>query len=136
MNDSEYYQGFSEEKQKEHEQYIREQYGDEPLNTSIQRWGSLSPADKQALIARGNQLHRDIAAKMDLGFASPEVQALIQKHREHLNFFYEVTLERYEGLGHMYNQDPAFQATYEAVRPGMAAFMEQAIQYYVKHAQK
>lgn len=132
MTNEEYYQGFDEEQQKEYEQYIRERYGDEPLNTSIKRWAKLTPAEKQAFLEKLNYLHQDIAAKMDKGAGSPEIQALIQKYREQLSFFYDITLERYEALGHMYNANPEFKANYESVRPGMAAFMEKAIEHYVE----
>lgn len=136
MADQDYYQGFNEAKQKEYEAYIHERYGDEPLNTSVQRWGSLSPAEKKAFLERGNRLHQDIAAAMDKGYDSPEIQALMARFRQHYSFFYDISVERFEALGHMYNQNPEFQANFESVRPGLAAFLEQAISYYVAHTKE
>ena len=67
-----------------------------------------------------------------LDIDNPEVMELMRQYWENMQFFYDVSLERFEQLGHMYNQDPAFQATYEAVKPGLAAFMEKAITYFVE----
>lgn len=130
MSKKDYYAGFDEARQKKHEETIRQRYGDEPLNTSVKRWNDLTREEKNAFLERGNRIHQELAAQMDKGPQSPEVQALIQQFREHYNFFYDITIERFEGLGHMYNQNPDFQATYENIRPGMAAFMEEAVVYY------
>ncbi len=67
MNDKDYYAGFDEARQQEYAQYVREQWGDEPLNTSLKRWKDLNAAEQKALLARGNQLHQQIAAWMDQG---------------------------------------------------------------------
>lgn len=136
MSDKDLYQGFSEEKQKEYEKEIREKYGDEPLNTSIRNWNSLSKAEQKEKIAQGNELHQRIANAMQQGHDSPQVQQLIEEYFKHMQFFYPVSLERFADLGHMYNQDPAFKATYEAVKPGLAHFMELAIEVFVKQHKK
>jgi len=132
MADHELYAGFSEEKQREYEKEIRENYGNEPLETSIRNWNSLTKQQQKEKIAQGKQLHQKIAAAMPLGYADPQVMALIRQHFTDMQFFYKVNLERYEALGHMYNDDPRFRATYEAVAPGLAAFMEKAIEHFVK----
>jgi DNA-binding transcriptional MerR regulator len=131
MQDKDLYLGFSEEKQKEYEKEVQEKYGDEPLNISIKRWNSLTKEQQKEMIAKGNQFHHKIADAMPLGFDSPEVMELMRQYWENMQFFYAVSLEHFERLGHMYNQDPAFQATYETVKPGLAAFMEKAITYFV-----
>ncbi|MHB8805984.1 MAG: MerR family transcriptional regulator [Anaerolineaceae bacterium] len=132
MQDEDLYMGFSEEKQKEYEKEVREKYGDKPLDTSIKRWNSLTKNQQKELIVNGNRFHHKIADAMPLGIDNPEVMELMRQYWENMQFFYDVSLERFEQLGHMYNQDPAFQATYEAVKPGLAAFMEKAITYFVK----
>jgi len=136
MSNNEYYEGFSEEKQKEYEQYVRQRWGDDTYESSARRWNALSAAEKKAYGARGDALNRALAASMDKGYQDPEVQALIGKYREHLGFFYDVTLEIYEGLGHGYNQHPDFIAFYDRYAPGLAAFMEQAISYYCQQNRK
>ncbi len=136
MSKKEYYEGFSEEKQKEYEQYVRQRWGDEKVESSTRRWAALTDEEKKAYGARGDALHKALAASMSKGPQHPEVQALIQQYREHLSFFYDVTPEIFEGLGHGYNQHPDFIAFYEQYAPGMAKFMEEAITYYVEKSEK
>lgn len=130
------FRGYDASKQKEYEQYIREQYGSDQVDTSVKRWAAMTDAEKKAYGERGNQLHSEIVANMAKGHQSPEIQVLMGRYRQHLSFFYDVTLDIYEGLGHGYNADPDFQAFYEAIHPGLAAFMEQAITYYVEQERK
>lgn len=132
MSEKEYYEGFSAEKQKEYEQYARQRWGDETYESSARRWDALSDAEKKAYGARGDALNKALAASMGKGPRHPDVQTLIGQYREHLDFFYDVTLDIYEGLGHGYNQHPDFIAFYERYAPGLAEFLEQAITYYVE----
>lgn len=136
MSNQEYYEGFSEEKQKEYEQYIRQRWGDESYESSARRWNALSAEEKKAYGERGDALNRALAARMEKDYQDPEVQTLIEQYRAHLCFFYDVTLEIFEGLGHGYNQHPDFIAFYDAYKPGLSAFMEQAITYYCQQHPK
>jgi DNA-binding transcriptional MerR regulator len=136
MSNKEYYQGFSEEKQKEYEQYVRQRWGDDSYESSARKWSALTAEEKKAYGTRGDALNRALAASMAKGHQNPEVQTLIGQYRQHLSFFYEVTLEIYEGLGHGYNQHPDFIAFYDGYAPGLAAFMEQAIEYYCQQHKK
>jgi MerR family transcriptional regulator, thiopeptide resistance regulator len=135
MSNKEYYDGFTEEKQKEYEQYARRRWGDETYESSARRWNALSAEEKKAYGARGDALIRALAANMEKGYQDSGVQALIGQYRAHQSFFYEVTLEIFEGLGHGYNQHPDFIAFYDAYKPGLAAFMEQAITFYCQQNQ-
>ena len=136
MSKKEYYEGFSEAKQKEYEQYVRQRWGNETYESSAKRWADLSDAEKKAYGARGDALNKALAASMDKDPRDPAVQALIEQYREHLSFFYDVTLDIYEGLGHGYNQHPDFIAFYDQYAPGLAAFLEQAITAYVEEKRK
>jgi len=98
----------------------------------MQNWNSLTKQQQQEKMAQGKLLHQKIAHAMSLGYDNPQVMTLIRQHFTDMQFFYEVSLERYEALGHLYNADPRFRATYETVAPGLAAFMEKAISHFVK----
>ena len=52
-----------------------------------------------------------------------------EEHRQHISrWFYECSYEIHRGLGQMYVDDPRFRATYEKVAPGLAAYLNEAIQ--------
>lgn len=63
--------------------------------------------------------------------AAPEAKEamdLAEEHRQQIcSFYYRCSYEIHTGLGEMYVADERFTATYEAVRPGMAAYLRDAI---------
>lgn len=133
MSQKDFYSGFDEEQQKEHEQEARRRWGHEQVDESSKRWGSYSREQKNAILAENNEITLGLAAAMEQGYASPQAQAWVDRWYKAINaHFYTCSLEVFEALGHGYVEDPAFAATYEAIRPGMAAFMEQAMTYYCR----
>ena len=74
-----------------------------------------------------------VVANMDNSPESPEVQYWIGRWHQSINKnFYECSLEIFEALGHGYVEDPQFNAFYEKIQPGLAAFMDKAMTYYCK----
>jgi hypothetical protein len=52
-----------------------------------------------------------------------------EEHRQHINrWFYDCSPEIHVGLGQMYVDDPRFSATYEGIAPGLASYLNEAIQ--------
>ncbi len=130
MSKKDFYKGFDEEKQKQYEQQVRQRYGDEAM-ARTKPWNAYTPEQKNDILAEGHENHMGIADNMDKGYDSPEVQYWIGRWHKMINtYFYECSLEIFESLGHGYTQDPEFTATYENIRPGMAAFMEKAMTHY------
>ena len=59
---------------------------------------------------------------------STRAMDLAAAHRAHLErWFYDVPLAMHRGLGDMYLADPRFAAHYDAVEPGLAAYLRDAI---------
>ncbi|WP_446212856.1 MerR family transcriptional regulator [Micromonospora sp. IBSANI012] len=59
---------------------------------------------------------------------SPEAMALAEEHRQLISrWFYDCSYEIHTGLADMYVADPRFTAYYEAIAPGMAAYLNEAI---------
>jgi DNA-binding transcriptional MerR regulator len=133
MEKHEFYQGFSEEKQKEYEEEIRQRYGDKELKQSQQRWGSYDAQQKQAIQEEFDRIVKELRERMGEGHDSPGVQARIKALHAWIGNFYDCTLDVFEGLGHGYNQDPRFREMYETnYGPGVSEFLEEAIVYYCK----
>jgi DNA-binding transcriptional MerR regulator len=132
MSTKDFYSGFDEEQQKTYAEEAERRWG-ESAAQSQQRWNNYSRDEKNAFLARMHEISASLAANMDRPPESAEVQYWIERWHQHIDHYcYTCSLEVFEALGHMYNQDSAFQATYEAIRPGMAAFMEQAMTHYCK----
>jgi DNA-binding transcriptional MerR regulator len=131
MAEREFYQGFSEEKQKEYEEEIRRRYGDKELKQSQERWGSYGPQEKQKIQDEFDRIVKELRDRMGEGHDGPEVQARVKELHAWVGSFYDCTIEVFEGLGHMYNENPDFRMMYEMkYGPGVSAFLEKAIVYY------
>jgi DNA-binding transcriptional MerR regulator len=130
MSKKKIFEGFSEEKQKEYEKQAIEQWGD-GVKESIKLWNSYSEGEKQKIHAEGGAVYTDIAAIMDKGPESPEVQTILPRWHQHLRYFYEPSLEVLRGLGNGYNESPHFNATFTAMHPELPAFLQKAINVYV-----
>jgi len=134
MSKLEFYEGFDEEQQKQRAQQARERYGDEAM-AKTKNWNAYTPEEKNAILAEGHEITTGIAANMDKGAESPEVQYWIGRWHKSINtHFYACSLEIFETLGHGYTTDPEFTAFYEKIRPGMAVFMEKAMTHYCRAA--
>jgi MerR family transcriptional regulator, thiopeptide resistance regulator len=62
MSENEYYEGFSEEKQKEYSQEARQRYGEAMVQESENRWNRLTSEQKAARLAEGDAITRAIVA--------------------------------------------------------------------------
>ncbi len=122
---------FSEEQQKEYDAEAKRRWGNtDAYKESQKRWGSYTVEDKKRIGLEGEAVYRDMVAAMPLGPASPQAQSCVARWRQHLRYFYEPSDEMLLGLADMYNDDPAFAATFMRIHPDLASFMRQAIQRF------
>ena len=132
MSTKDFYNGFDEEQQKQRAEEAAKRWGDS-ARRSQQQWERSSRDEKNAFLGKMHEISAGLAASMDNGYDSPEAQEWVKRWYDFINDeCYPCSLEMFEGLGHMYVEDPAFTETYENVRPGMAAFMEQAMTHFCK----
>ena len=129
MNQSEYFEGWTEEKQPEFEKDIRQKYGEHAMDNVID-WNGYTKEQKAAIIAEGQVNIQAMADLMEQPASSPEVQAVVARWHQHMKYFYDPSIERMRGLGQMYVEDARFMANYEKVRIGLALFMKHAIDAY------
>lgn len=130
MSKKKFFEGFNEEKQAQYEKEVVEQWGDTAAQ-SIALWNSYSEERKADIMLEGSNIYQALAANMDKGPQSPEVQALLVRWHEHLRHFYEPTIEALAGLGAMYHDHPDFNATFTRIDPHLPAFLKEAIAHYV-----
>lgn len=131
MPDEELYDSFKDEEMKEYAQEAKEKWGNtDAYKQSEAKVSKMTKAQMQKLKDDGKKHMQDLAKAMDLPIASPEVQALIKKSHDAVNFFYDCSYEMFRSLGKMYQDDPRYTAYYEKFRPGLAAFVQKAIDFY------
>ena len=136
MAKEELFKGYDPKKQAEYEEEIRQKYGENSLDQTQQRWGSYSKTKQAQVVEEGKQITQNIADNMAKGFEHPDVQHWVKAWHDYMAHFYDCSLEVFEGLGQMYNDDPRYKKTYTEVNPDLPRFMQQAMSYYVQQAKK
>ena len=109
----------------------RERWGNTAaFRQSQERTAKYTERDWAEIKAAGDDLNERLAATLRAGVAAgdPAAMDLAEEHRQQLNrYFYDCGPEFHRGLGDMYVDDPRFTATYDAVTPGLATYLRDAI---------
>lgn len=138
MTAQEKFEGFKQqlinENEKTYGEEIREKYSDTVVDASNQKLKDMDPKtwqQAQVLSAEINKLLKE-------GLASGDIQGelaikLVETHKTWLCLFWPDGLfspEAHCGLAHMYLEDARFKKYYDAVVPGAAKFLHDAIYTY------
>jgi DNA-binding transcriptional MerR regulator len=130
------FEGFSEEEQEKYALEAEQLYDPETVRESNRKWKAYSAAKKEAVMAEGKAVYLDMIAAMPKGASSAEVQALVERWRKHMDYFWTPNLEQLLGLANGYNDDPKFKANFDKMHPQLAEFMREAVTVYVERSNK
>lgn len=136
MSDKAYFEGFSEEEQEKYAAEAEELYGAESVRESNRKWKAYPATKKEAIMAEGQAVYTDMIAAMPKGAASRDVQAIVERWRRHLEYFWTPNLDQLLALVDGYNDDPRFKANFDKMHPALAGFMREAVTIYVANQQK
>lgn len=137
MRDAEMYDGFDPVKQQEHEKYL--------LDTGVitqqqidDSWGKVRDWKKpnwEQFKKEGEQLNQALAnaLKKHLKPEDVQVQALVQRHYDWVNFFWTPTNESYTGLAQMYLDHPDYREFYNKYHPNLVEYLVEAMRVYAAH---
>jgi DNA-binding transcriptional MerR regulator len=127
--------GFERAK-KEYAAEAAEKYG-ETWRESEKRTAGYTEKDWADAMAQAQEIYDALAAVMEKGAASDEAQALVGRWREYISArFYECTPEILRGLGEMYVGDERFTRSIDRTKPGLAAFLHDAIGIYCERVKQ
>jgi len=132
MSNKGLFAGFSEEQQEEYAKQAEQMYDPETVRESNRKWKSYSPEKKQAILDEGKQVYLDMIAAMPKGADSPEVQAIVERWRLHMDYFWTPNLDQLLGLATIYGESPDFKANFDQMHPQLADFMRDAVKVYVE----
>lgn len=121
-----------EKHQEKYAEETRQKYGHtDTYKESQAKTAKYTKDDWSRIMAEAGGIYQKLAALMDRSPADPEVQAVIAEWRAHItNNFYHCTPEIFRGLGDLYVADERFTANIDSVKPGLAAFMREAMHLY------
>ncbi len=113
-----------------YEPEARERWGDEAVDRSTRAWESMSAGERAAHHAEGRAVSEALAEALRAGTPvhDPAVRDLVVRHHAWVSVFWTPTPEAYRGLAATYTDDPRFAATYDAVAPGLAAYLRAAVE--------
>ena len=131
MSEKGLFEGFSEEEQEQYALEAEQLYDAETVRASNRKWKSYSAAKKEAIMAEGKAIYVDMIVAMPRGADSPEVQAIVERWRRHMAYFWTPNLDQLLGLANGYNADPRFKANFDKMNPRLAEFMLEAVKVYV-----
>lgn len=131
MNNDDLFGSFSDDDINRVKAEVKNRWGNtEAYRQSMERTRHWTKEDYKKKVEEGKEFLQLLGKSMDHDYKSDEVQVLIQKQHEQINFYYDCSLEMYKNLADMYISDPRFTKTYEDVRIGLAQFVHDAIYYY------
>jgi len=136
MSEKAYFEGFTEEQQEIYALEAVQMYDPETVRASNRKWKAYSAAKKEAVMAEGKAIYVDMIAAMPKGADSPEVQAIIERWRKHMDYFWTPKLDQLLALANGYNDDPRFKANFDKISPGLAEFMREAVKVYIANNKK
>jgi MerR family transcriptional regulator, thiopeptide resistance regulator len=136
MSEKAYFEGFNEEEQEKYALEAEELYGAEGVRASMKKWKGYSVEQKRRIMEEGSKNYTDMIAAMPKGADSPEAQAVVERWRKHMDYFWTPKLEQLLDLANGYNDDPRFKATFDKIHPQLAEFMREAVKVYVANRQK
>ena len=134
MSNTDLYQGFSAEKQADYEAWLVERYGasmQERLDLSRKAMGKMSEAEQAALVDTLKDIETGLVEGMKRGIdtAAEPVDRMIARHRAWVAVAWDKPCppDAYAGLADMYLSHPDFVARYEALGPGFAVWLTDAM---------
>ena len=131
MDNKQIFSGFTPEEEEKYAREAEEMYDPETVRESNRKWKAYGKEKQQAILAESKDIYIEMIAAMPKGAGAPEVQDLVERWRAHMDYFWTPNLEQLLGLADGYVNDPRFRATYDAMDPKLAEFMNEAVKIYV-----
>jgi MerR family transcriptional regulator, thiopeptide resistance regulator len=132
MSKKQIFAGFTPEEEKKYAAEAEQMYDPETVRASNRKWKAYGKEKQQTILAEGNQIYVEMVAAMPKGADSPAAQALVERWRVHMDYFWTPNLDQLLGLAEMYNTDERFKANYDQLHPKLAEFMREAVKVYVE----
>lgn len=130
ISDKEMYEGFSQNEVDQMRSEAIDNWGEDQVLAAEQKVKEMGRDQWKKVQHQGDDICRRLVTLMDREPSALQVQQEVANYHQHLCTFYEVSQERYRALGNMYVADERFVAHYEKFGPGLATFLNKAIQVF------
>jgi DNA-binding transcriptional MerR regulator len=133
MSNQQYFEGFSDEQQAEYEKEAMQMYDPAVVKASMKKWKGYTATEKQRIGEEGNAVYEGFLRAMPKGADSSEAQAVVERWRRHMEYFWVPNEDQLLGLAEGYNNDPRFKANFDKIDPNLTEFIREAVKVYVKN---
>ena len=136
MTDEEKFEGFKEklisDNERNYGEEIRGKYGDETVDRSNAKLKNMTKEQYAELEALTQELSSTLKAAFEQGDPGSDLaQKACALHKRWLCFYWDhYSKEAHRGVAQMYVDDPRFTAYYDAVAPGCAVFLRDAVRIF------
>ncbi len=127
LRDEEMYEGIKLETATAWRQEARDRWSEDLVASSERKVKAMGKDGLAKVKREGEEIARAFLGAMPSGHESVKTQELCKRQWDWIRNFYEPSAELFAGLGAMYRDDPRFAAQYEALDPGLPAFMASAM---------
>ncbi|WP_409347051.1 MerR family transcriptional regulator [Paenibacillus sp. MBLB4367] len=135
MTNKEKFEGFDFSRNP-YEKEARERWGDQAVDRSNAKIGSMSKTEQEAMGSAMNAIYFKLADLRNGSPESEEAQAAIKEWYDFLNTMGQFPLDAFKGLGQMYVDDARFTQNIDKFGEGLAVFMRDAMAVYADHNRK
>ena len=133
ITDEEMYAGFPREDVPKMKEEVASRWGQDKLDSTENNIRQMSKQQWAGVKQEGEDISLRLSHK---AADSREVQEAVQAHYQYMCQFHAFGEEGYRGLGQMYVNDERFRAHYDQYRPGLADFLNSAIQVFCNNGMK
>lgn len=131
MNGNDLFDSFGDDEMKQYQEEVKQRWGNtDAYKQSLERTKHWTKEDYERIKKEGTVFTKRLADAMGTDVANKEVQDLVAQHHKGIETFYDCSYEMYRKLGELYVSDKRFTAYYDTFRPGLAAWLKEAIDYY------
>lgn len=125
------YEGFDHSR---YEEEARRRWGDRAVDRGNAAWAGLGDEGRAGFLREAQEIGEGLAAAMAAGRPADDdgVQDLVARHHAWCSVFWTPDARSFAALGQGYVDDPRFTATYDAIAPGLAVYLRDAMAIYAR----
>lgn len=138
MSDQEKFEGFKQklidDNERQYGAEARGKYGDEAVDRSNRNLKNMSAEDYERIQKLEQHMFEALERGMQAGDpAGEDGQQAAELHKQWLTFYWDsYSKEAHAGVAQLYVDDERFTAYYDKHKPGMAAFLRDAVHVYTQ----
>ncbi len=130
MSTAQLFASLTPEQERAHAKEAAKRWDAKTVRASQKKYAAYTPAEKARIADEGNAIYADFAAAIPCGPASAEAQGIVPRWRNHIGYFWSPNDAQCVALAANYRDDPAFRKNFDAIHPGLASFVAEAVRVY------